>query len=86
MNKREKEVLGSHLDDEKKTLNYLKQVYKKSAEDIRERIAYFSAREDMNDPHLSSIIYQRKYQEALLKQIETGLQDLNKNQYKTMQD
>lgn len=86
MNKREKEVLGSYLDDEKKTLNYLKQVYKKSAEDIRERIAYFSAREDMNDPHLSSIIYQRKYQEALLKQIETGLQDLNKNQYKTLQD
>lgn len=86
MNKREKEVLGSYLDDEKKTLNYLKQVYKKSAEDIRERIAYFNAREDMNDPHLASIIYQRKYQEALLKQIETGLQDLNKNQYKTMQE
>lgn len=86
MNKREKEVLGSYLDDEKKTLNYLKQVYKKSAEDIRERIAYFNAREDMNDPHLSSIIYQKKYQEALLKQIETGLQDLNKNQYETLQD
>ena len=86
MNKREKEVLGSYLDDEKKTLNYLKQVYKKSAEDIRERIAYFNAREDMNDPHLSSIIYQKQYQRVLLKEIEAGLKDLNENQYKSLQE
>lgn len=86
MNKREKEVLGSYLDDEKKTLNYLKQVYKKSAEDIRERIAYFSAREDMNDPHLASIIYQKQYQRVLLKEIEAGLKDLNENQYKTLDE
>ncbi len=86
MNKREKEVIRVQLSDEEKTLKYLKQVYQKASEDIRESIAYLDTRLDLGDPNISSIVYQKKYQEAILKQIETGLEDLNKNQYKTLQD
>lgn len=86
MNKREKEIIRVQLSDEEKTLKYLKQVYQKASEDIRESIAYLDTRLDLGDPNISSIVYQKKYQEAILKQIETGLEDLNKNQYKTLQD
>lgn len=86
MNKREKEVIRVQLSDEERTLKYLKQVYQKASEDIRESIAYLDTRLDLGDPNISSIVYQKKYQEAILKQIETGLEDLNKNQYKTLQD
>lgn len=84
MNEREKEVFKSQLQDEEKTLKYLKQVYKKSAEDVRKKIADLNSRTDLQN--LQTIIYQRKYQEALLKQIDTALEDLNKNQYKTLND
>ena len=36
--------------------------------------------------NLQSIIYQKKYQEILLKQIEGVIDDLNKGQYETLQD
>ena len=84
MNEREKEVFKAQLQDEEKTLKYLKQVYKKSAEDVRKKIADLNSRTDLQN--LQTIIYQRKYQEALLKQIDTALEDLNKNQYKTLND
>ena len=84
MNEREKEVFKAQLQDEEKALKYLKQVYKKSAEDVRKKIAELNSRTDLQN--LQTIIYQRKYQEALLKQIDTALEDLNKNQYKTLND
>ena len=84
MNEREKEVIKVQLSDEEKTLKHLKQVYKKSAEDVRKKIAELNSRTDLQN--LQTIIYQRKYQEALLKQIDTALEDLNKNQYKTLND
>lgn len=84
MNEREKEVIKAQLQDEEKTLKYLKQVYKKSAEDVRKKIAELNSRTDLQN--LQTIIYQRKYQEALLKQVDTALEDLNKNQYKTLND
>ena len=84
MNEREKEVFKAQLQDEDKTLKYLKQVYKKSAEDVRKKIAELNSRTDLQN--LQTIIYQRKYQEALLKQVDTALEDLNKNQYKTLND
>lgn len=84
MNKAQKEVLKASLDDEKKTIRELKQVYKRAKLDVEERIRELSARTDMEN--LQSIIYQQKYQEALKKQLDDVLDKLNKNQFNTIEE
>lgn len=84
MNKAQKDVLKASLDDEKRTIRELKQVYNKAREDVEERIRQLSSRSDMEN--LQSIIYQKKYQEALKKQLDDILDNLNKNQYNTIEE
>lgn len=84
MNKREKEILQSQLNNEKKTLNELKQVYKKALGDINDNIAALQARTDTEN--LQSIIYQVDYQNALKKQIEGVLDELNTKQFTSISE
>lgn len=84
LNKFEKETAKAQLSDEEKALNELKSAYKKARKDVKEQISALDARTDMEN--LQSIIYQKKYQEALLKQIDGALDDLNSGQYKTTQE
>ena len=84
MNKAQKDVLKASLDDEKRTIRELKQVYNKAKEDVEERIRQLSSRTDMEN--LQSIIYQKKYQEALKKQLDDILDNLNKNQFNTIDE
>ena len=84
MNKRQKEILQSQLDGEKKALEELKKVYEDSLKQIDERIAVLMARKD--EQNLSSIIYQLEYQKALKKQINGILDDLNSNQFNTVSE
>lgn len=84
MNKREKEILQSQLDNEKKVLKELEQVYKQALKDCEKKIAELSSRRDMEN--LQSIIYQKQYQTALKGQLEGVLEQLHSNEYATVSD
>lgn len=84
MNKHEKEIAKAQLSSEEKTLKELQQVFKKARQDVQEKISELNSRTDMQN--LQSIIYQKKYQQAILDQINETLADLNSGQYKTVED
>lgn len=84
MNKAQKAVQKASLNDEKRTIRELKQVYGQAKKDVEERIRNLSARTDMEN--LQSIIYQKKYQEALKKQLDDVLDKLNTGQFDTISD
>ena len=56
MTKEQKAVLQSQLNSEKRTLNELKQVYRRALMDCEKKIMELSARTDLEN--LQSIIYQ----------------------------
>ena len=84
MNNVEKTITKAQLKLEQRALKELKKSYEKAKHDIEIQISALNARKDMQN--LQSIIYQKKYQEVLLKQIEGVIDDLNKGQYETLQD
>lgn len=84
MNKRQKEVLQSQLNAEMRTLRELKQVYRQALKDCEAKIRELSARTDMEN--LQSIIYQKRYQEALKGQLEGVMAALQSNSYSTVSD
>ena len=84
MNKRQKEVIEEQLHNEKKTIASLKNTYKQALKDCEQKIRELSARTDMEN--LQSIIYQRRYQEALKAQLEGVLSALQSNAYETVSD
>lgn len=84
MNKHEKEIAKAQLSSEEKTLKELQQVFKKARQDVQEKISELNSRTDMQN--LQSIIYQKKYQQAILDQINEALADLKSGQYKTVED
>lgn len=84
MNKVEKQIAKAQLSSEEKTLKELQQVFKKARKDVQEKIAELNSRTDMQN--LQSIVYQKKYQQAILGQINEALADLNSGQYKTVEE
>lgn len=84
MKKEQKEILQSQLNNEKKTINELKQVYGQALKDVNEKIRELSSRTDMEN--LQSIIYQKQYQEALKVQLEGVLANLQSNEYATVSE
>lgn len=84
MNNVEKTITKAQLKLEQRALKELKKSYEKAKHDIEIQISALNSRKDMQN--LQSIIYQKKYQEILLKQIEGVIDDLNKGQYETLQD
>ena len=82
MNKRQLNVQKVSADNEAKVLRQLKQVYNQASKDCEAKIRELSMRDDMNN--LSSIIYQKQYQEALKKQIDGVLDDLNTKSFTTI--
>ena len=84
MNKIEKDIAKSQLSSEEKTLKELQQVFKKARKDVQDKISALNARQDMQN--LQSIVYQKKYQEAILGQINEALADLKSGQYKTVEE
>jgi hypothetical protein len=84
LNKVELEITKVNLKAEEKTLKELQKVYKKARQDVQQKIADLNARTDMQN--LQSIVYQKKYQEAILNQINEALADLKSGQYKTVNE
>ena len=84
MNKRQKQVIQSQLNDERATLNKLKGLYKKALDDVNDRLAALKGRAETEN--LQSVIYQIQYQEALKKQINGILDTLNGDQFSTISE
>lgn len=82
MNKRQKQVQQSLLNDEISVIKELEKSYKKAVEDIDGVIARLLARKDTQN--LQSIIYQVKYQTALKEELESFLSVLHSYNYKTI--
>lgn len=85
MNKRQKEIIKHELKNEKTVLNQIEAVYQRALIDIEKKIDKMQARidKDMTD---TAAIYQKRYQEALKKQISAILDMMNANQYEKIQD
>lgn len=84
MNKAQKEVQQAQLNDEKHTIQLLQKVYEQAKKDCEKKIRELSTRTDLEN--LQSIIYQKQYQEAIKKQLESILEDLHTNQFTNIAD
>lgn len=84
MNKRQLEVQKMLADDEAEVIEQLKQIYVWASEDCGDKIRELSMRTDMEN--LQSIIWQKQYQEALKKQIDSVLDKLNAESFTMVAD
>lgn len=82
MNKAQKEVQQAHLKNEKHVIELLKKVYEQASKDCDERIRELSARAVFEN--LQSVIYQKQYQEALKTQLSSIMDNLQTEQYTTI--
>lgn len=81
MNKRQKEVMTAQLKSEEVIIKKVKAQYNKVIKDINLKIKLLQA-----DELTQSKIYQIEYQKALKLQIKAILDNLNANQYTTIQE
>lgn len=84
MNKAQKEVQQSQLNDEKHIIKLLEKVYDKARQDCENKIRQLSSRADLEN--LQSIIYQKQYQEALKKQLDGILDNLQSEEFTSIAD
>lgn len=84
MDKYEKALTNKQLEEEKKVLQELKNTYEKAKKEVQQKIADLDARTDMQN--LQSIVYQKKYQEAILTQIDEIINLLGSNTYDTVEE
>lgn len=84
MNIRQKEVLQQELNNEKKTIKELEQVYQQAIKDCEKKIRELSMRSDMEN--IQNIIYQKQYQQAIKGQLEGVLSQLHSNEFATVSE
>ena len=84
VNKRQIEVRKIHVAEEKEVLRQLKKIYEQAVNDCETRICELSMRTDMEN--LQSVIWQRRYQEALKKRLDSVLNSLNTKSFTTIAD
>ena len=84
MNRRQKQVQQSLLNNELAVIKQLEQSYEQAVKDIDGIITRLLARKDTQN--LQSIIYQVKYQTALKKELEEFLKVLHTNNYTLIND
>lgn len=87
MNSYQKEVAMASLKDEAKILSELEKTYKEARKRIKDHVKDLTSREAFaTESELRSIIYQKKYQNALDSQLKTILDDLKNNNYSSVND
>ncbi len=101
MTKEQKQVLQAQLDDEKEVLNRLKRQYKKAANDILDRIRSLQDSMDILNEELAEAqtieeanlirskiqakAYQKSYQEAIKKNVDVVINNMNNSNQKTIE-
>lgn len=86
MTKAQKAVIQAQFDAEKKVIRELEQVYRQALKDVDARIRRLSMRSDMEPQRVQTIIYQRRYQEAIKAQLEDVLEKLHTQEYMTVSE
>lgn len=84
MNKRQKEVQQSMLQEEQEYIRRLKETYRQASRDCENKIRELSARNDLEN--IQSIVYQKQYQQILKMQIDEALMDLQSSEYRGMNE
>lgn len=84
MNKAQKQVQQVQLSGEQKTIKQLQRIYGQARKDCEQKIRELSSRTDLEN--LQSIIYQKQYQEALKKQLDGILDDLQGKEFSSIAD
>lgn len=84
MNREQKEILQSQLNNEEQIIKELKHIFGQAQDDVVNRIIDLSRRRDMEN--LQTIIYQKQYQEVLKKQIDNILDTLHTNEFSTIEE
>lgn len=84
MNKAQKEVLQVQLNDEQKTIKQLQRIYRQARKDCESKIRELSARTDLEN--IQTIVYQKQYQEAMKKQLDGIIDDLQGKQFTSVAD
>lgn len=83
MNSRQKEVIQSQLDSEKKVLKELEKSYKDALVMINQKINLLMAR---NDADMAHVIYQIEHQKALKTQVQAILEELQTKEFETISE
>lgn len=86
MTKAQKTVIQAQFDAEKKVIRELEQVYRQALKDVDEKIRRLSMRSDMEPQRIQTIIYQRRFQEAIKAQLEDVLEKLHTQEYATVSE
>lgn len=81
MNKKQKEVQQTFLNNEKAVLKKLESNYKDALDEINNRIAILQSR---NDADMQYVIYQIEYQKALKAQVQAILEQLQSKNFDTV--
>lgn len=81
MNKKQKEVQQTFLNNEKAVLKKLESNYKDALDEINNRIAILQSRDDADLQH---VIYQIEYQKALKAQVQAILEQLQSKNFDTV--
>lgn len=84
MNKAQKQAQQSQLSAEQKTIRQLQRIYDQARKDTEQKIRELSSRTDFEN--LQSIIYQKQYQQAIKKQLDGILDDLQGKQFTSVAD
>lgn len=84
MNERQLEVQKTILQQESDWQQELKAIYNQAAADTESKIRALAMRDDMEN--LTSIVYQKTYQEAIWSQLEDALEDLDTHIYSSMSE
>lgn len=83
MNKRQKEVMQTQLNNEKAVLKKLESNYEDALAEINSKIEILLSRQDADMQH---VIYQVEYQKALKKQVQSILETLQTNEFETISE
>lgn len=83
MNKQQKEILQSQLNNEKAVLKKLEANYQDALDEINSKIELLMARQDADMQH---VIYQVEYQKALKTQVQAILETLQTNEFETVSE
>ena len=83
MDKQQKEILESQLNDEKAVLKSLEAMYRDALAEINSKIELLMARQDADMQH---VIYQVQYQQNLKTQIQAILETLQANEFESISE
>lgn len=83
MNKRQTEIAGILIDDEKRVLKEIEKQYEKALSDIDDMIARMIGRDDAN---LINVIYRIEHQKALRAQVAGVLNQLHSKEFETISE